>query len=202
MSALANRAHENHAVENRDAPEGDKTNRSWHGQVFPGDKQAQNPANRSQGQHADDERRQPERAKQHEQEKINRRNSDRNDHGKMPERPLQILKLPAPFQGVARRQGDLCRDLGLKFVDEPAEITAVDVHADDDPATSQFARDLRRPLSNLNAGNAFEWDLRPPRRRQQQIANRLRVISEALGNPNRSRKSPLAFVDIRHPLTA
>ena len=119
----------------------------------------------------------------------------------MPKRSFHILELTAPFQGVARRQGDLRRNLGLKFVNKAPEIATMNVHADDDPAPSQFARDLRGPLSNLDAGNALEGNLRPPRCRQQQITNCLRVISEALGNANCSRKSPLAFVDIRHPLT-
>jgi flagellar FliL protein len=75
----------------------------------------------------------------------------------MPERSLQILKLSAPLQGIARRQGDLGCDLGLKFVDKAPEIAAMD-KVDELEAAAAKAKDEAPQKTKKEAPEATKFE--------------------------------------------
>ena len=85
-----------------------------------------------------------------------------------------VLPPSAPCHVITSRQGDVACDCRLGFLDEPADVPALHVQQHCREQQPVLGRQHRRTSGVLDPRQLTERDLRPVRRRHEDVADRLR----------------------------
>src|SRR5262249_43921626 len=92
-------------------------------------------------------------------------------------RTLLALELSSPLDGYPARQRHLRCDAGARLVDERAEVTAADVHADANVAVAVLATDRRPTLPDRYPRQGLERHGHSSLDRHLQLADLLDVVA-------------------------
>src|SRR4030043_1273433 len=121
---------------------------------------------------------------------------EQHQRRQIPQGPLLAFELTAKGHIIARGQVHFPADLLLSFRDEASDIPLDDVAEDDLPPHHVFPEDGLRPLSLRDQGQFRERNPFSARRVNEEIFNRLLVVTVALGKADEDRREPVRLIDI------